>query len=197
MASQNPSWHILTEGYAVCDSGKFKRIKSCLVETWTAKGQFWSKEHNKNVLFVDFIRILMGFSTSLSPITHIKIYEKPIIIQKSLIFSLYLYYYYGVFHLQELLMIKPKNYQENPIIRDCSVSSELNDEIMTDTSEKRCWFLSAAQSSQCFLCRRKIPLALHWRVPQRRLAHPPNRFAWLKEIVLPIFSTENTLKNKS
>lgn len=80
---------------------------------------------------------------------------------------------------------------------DCSVSSELNDEIMTDTSEKRCWFLSAAQSSQCFLCRRKIPLALHWRVPQRRLAHPPNRFAWLKEIVLPIFSTENTLKNKS
>ena len=54
-------------------------------------------QDNKNVLFVDFIRILMGFSTSLSPITHIKIYEKPIIIQKSLIFSLYLYYYYGVF----------------------------------------------------------------------------------------------------
>ena len=47
-------------------------------------------------LLWDFIRILMGFSTSLSPITHIKIYEKPIIIQKSLIFSLYLYYYYGV-----------------------------------------------------------------------------------------------------
>ena len=99
----------------------FKRIKSCLVETWTAKSQGWSR--------------LLCFKR-----------------------------------------VERRNY---------------------DTSEKPCWFLSVAQSSQCFLCRRKIPLALHWRVPQTRLAHPPNRFAWLKEIALPIFSTENTLKNNS